>query len=154
MSPLRPVIPVEREGQPQVSVIVSVGLWRGTNGLVSPQADLMDFTDQAAGDIPTTPRLRVTRPSQTSSTDSESINAAVDEDFTRLAKARSNPNILRSTLEHSDITGEVPSWLVNSPCHVLICTVSVTGFKLVQLVHLGSSFRDLGSGFKLLDRFL
>jgi len=65
----------------------------------------MDFTDQAAGDIPTTPRLRVTRPSQTSSTDSESINAAVDEDFTRLAKARSNPNILRSTLEHSDITG-------------------------------------------------
>lgn len=95
-----------------------------------PQADLMDFTDQAAGDIPTTPRLRVTRPSQTSSTDSESINAAVDEDFTRLAKARSNPNILRSTLEHSDITGEVPSWLVNSPCHVLTCIVSVTGFKL------------------------
>lgn len=119
-----------------------------------PQADLMDFTDQAAGDIPTTPRLRVTRPSQTSSTDSESINAAVDEDFTRLAKARSNPNILRSTLEHSDITGEVPSWLVNPPCHMLTCIVSVTGFKLVQLVHLGSSFRDLGSGFKLLDRFL
>ena len=152
VSPLRPVIPLERERQPQVSV--SIGVWWGTNCLVPfwrclsfPQADLMDFTDQAAGDIPTTPRLRVTRPSQTSSTDSESINAAVDEDFTRLAKARSNPNILRSTLEHSDITGEVLSWLVNSR-HILTCTVSVTGFKLVQLVHLGSSFRDLGgSGF-------
>jgi len=140
VSPLRPVIPLERERQPQVSV--SLGVWRGTNCLVPfwrclsfPQADLMDFTDQSAGDIPTTPRLRVTRPSQTSSTGSESINAAVDEDFTRLAKARSNPNILRSTLEHSDITGEVPSWLVNSPCHVLTCywfqvgTAGTTGFQ-------------------------
>ena len=73
---------------------------------VSAQADLMDFTDQAAGGTPTAPRLRVTHPSQTSLSDCESISAAVDEDFTRLAKARSNPNILRSTLEHSDITGE------------------------------------------------
>ena len=64
-----------------------------------------EFTDQAS-DIatPPAPSLRVTRPSITSS-DSDSIVASVDEDFTRLAKARSNPDILRTTLKNDDITG-------------------------------------------------
>ena len=47
----------------------------------------------------------MTRPSITSS-DSDSIIASVDEDFTRLAKARSNPDILRTTLKNDDITGK------------------------------------------------
>ena len=46
----------------------------------------------------------MTRPSITSD-DSDSIVASVDEDFTRLAKARSNPDILRTTLKNDDITG-------------------------------------------------
>lgn len=81
---------------------------------------------------PTGPSLRVTRPSQTSA-DSETLAAAsVDEDFARLAKARSvksvrkclsvsklteyyvcrsNPDILRSTLEdHGAIKGEGKAW--------------------------------------------
>ena len=64
-----------------------------------------EFTDQAS-DVatPPAPSLRVTRPSITSS-DSDSIIASVDEDFTRLAKARSNPDILRTTLKNDDITG-------------------------------------------------
>lgn len=54
---------------------------------------------------PSPPALRLQRPSQTSSLDSESLaQASCDEDFARLAKARSNPDILRSTLEYSAIT--------------------------------------------------
>ena len=72
----------------------------------------MEFTDQGA-----TPNVRVTRPSVTTSTsDSDSIVAAsADDDFTRLAKARSNPDILRSTLEHHAIMGEFDHSLVPSP---------------------------------------
>ena len=64
-----------------------------------------ESTDQASDvTTPPAPSLRVTRPSITSS-DSDSIIASVDEDFTRLAKARSNPDILRTTLKNDDITG-------------------------------------------------
>ena len=44
------------------------------------------------------PNVQVTRPSVSS------IDSNVDEDFVRLAKARSNPDILRSTLEKDDVT--------------------------------------------------
>ena len=65
-----------------------------------------ESTDQASNvATPPAPSLRVTRPSITSS-DSDSIVASVDEDFTRLAKARSNPDILRTTLKNDDITGK------------------------------------------------
>ena len=49
------------------------------------------------------PALRITRPSLSSEADS--LTAAADEDFARLAKARSNPDILRSTIDDQDIRG-------------------------------------------------
>ena len=55
----------------------------------------------------TFPSVRVTRPSVASAgSEADSLGSGLDEDFTRLAKARSNPDILRSTLEQSDIRGE------------------------------------------------
>lgn len=50
------------------------------------------------------PSLRVTRPSL-SSGEAESLSAAADDDFARLAKARSNPDILRSTISDHDVRG-------------------------------------------------
>ena len=50
------------------------------------------------------PSLRLTKPSLSSET--ESLTAAADEDFNRLAKARSNPDILRSTLDDQDVRGQ------------------------------------------------
>ena len=75
--------------------------------LQSPQ--VKETTDSAGHPLPsggalTPPAVRVTRPSLTS--DAESLSAAVDEDFARLAKARSNPDILRSTLDHQDVRGQ------------------------------------------------
>ena len=46
------------------------------------------------------PAVRVSRPSVSSST-ADSID--MDEDFVRLAKARSNPDILRSTLDMAEV---------------------------------------------------
>ena len=57
-----------------------------------------------SGGALTPPTVRVTRPALPS--EAESLSAAVDEDFSRLAKARSNPDILRSTLDHRDVRGE------------------------------------------------
>jgi hypothetical protein len=48
-----------------------------------------------------TPTVQVTRPSVTSM--SSSLASSMDEDFFRLARSRSNPDILRSTIEHRDI---------------------------------------------------
>lgn len=75
--------------------------------LQSPQ--VKETTDSESQPLPsggalTPPAVRVTRPSLTS--DAESLSAAVDEDFARLAKARSNPDILRSTLDHQDVRGQ------------------------------------------------
>ena len=50
-------------------------------------------------DVPT---VRVLRPS-TSTADSVSLGSNLDEDFVRLAKARSNPDILRSTLDTDEV---------------------------------------------------
>jgi hypothetical protein len=54
-------------------------------------------------DLTQPPSLRVTRPSLSS--EAESITAAADDDFARLAKARSNPDILRSTIAVQDVRG-------------------------------------------------
>lgn len=48
------------------------------------------------------PHVRVCRPS-TSTADSLSLGSNIDEDFVRLAKARSNPDILRSTLDMEEV---------------------------------------------------
>lgn len=45
------------------------------------------------------PPVRVTKPSESDSLSSHISGESVDDDFLRLAKARSNPDILRSTLE-------------------------------------------------------
>ena len=45
------------------------------------------------------PLVRVTKPSESDSLSSHISGESVDDDFVRLAKARSNPDILRSTLE-------------------------------------------------------
>lgn len=73
-----------------------------------PQSDLLDGDHLA---IPSGPRLRVTHPSQTSMESDTLAAASADEDFARLAKARSNPDILRSTLDdHAAIKGEGGAW--------------------------------------------
>ncbi|CAI8006340.1 Low density lipoprotein receptor adapter protein 1 [Geodia barretti] len=59
-------------------------------------------TQQEAVDL-APPSLRVTRPSLSS--EAESLSAAADDDFARLAKARSNPDILRSTIDIQDVRG-------------------------------------------------
>ena len=61
--------------------------------------------EEQKGDLIPAPSLRVTRPSLSS--EAESITAAADDDFARLAKARSNPDILRSTIDDHDIRGVV-----------------------------------------------
>lgn len=73
------------------------------------------------------PSLRVTRPSLSS--DAESLSAAADDDFARLAKARSNPDILRSTIDIKDVRGEPPE------LHVANLLTHLTGGTL-DLLHL------------------
>ena len=73
---------------------------------VLPQSHLLETTDMGVEGA-TPPRLRVTRPSLASSgSEAGSLHSGLDDDFARLAKARSNPDILRSTLDQSDIRGE------------------------------------------------
>ena len=48
------------------------------------------------------PTIQVSRPSVTSM--SSSIASSIDDDFYRLARSRSNPDILRSTLETDAVT--------------------------------------------------
>lgn len=70
-----------------------------------PQSHLLETTDVGVEGA-TPPRLRVTRPSLASSgSEAGSLHSGLDDDFARLAKARSNPDILRSTLDQSDIRG-------------------------------------------------
>lgn len=63
----------------------------------SPTGDSQKETPQ--------PTVQVTRPSLSS--DAESLTAAADDDFARLAKARSNPDILRCTVDDHDIRGNL-----------------------------------------------
>lgn len=49
------------------------------------------------------PQVRVLRPSVSSTMDTDSLGSNIDEDFMRLAKARSNPDILRSTLDMEEV---------------------------------------------------
>lgn len=84
--------------------------------LTQPQEKVLDVTDAAPspGSSVTSPAsvpyFRVSLPSQTSM-DSETLAlASVDADFARLAKARSNPDILRSTLDSAHITGGNQVW--------------------------------------------
>ena len=49
------------------------------------------------------PHMALPRPSESGSLSSHISSESVDDDFVRLAKARSNPDILRSTLEAHEI---------------------------------------------------
>ena len=52
-------------------------------------------------EITDSPQMEITRPS---TSDSHMSTESIDEDFVRLAKARSNPDILRSTLDTHEVT--------------------------------------------------
>ena len=63
---------------------------------------LQTTPDSTDGPSPITPTVNVTRPSLTST--SSSLTSSMDEDFFRLARSRSNPDILRSTLGRDVVT--------------------------------------------------
>lgn len=73
-----------------------------TDTKTSPQRPIIDVPDIAARNIPVI-QLRTSSGSSEDGIEHVSLSSA-DEDFIRLAKARSNPNILRSTLDHSTVT--------------------------------------------------
>lgn len=72
----------------------------------SPQRPIVDFPDASAGhnnlQVPKI-QLHTSSVSSEDSLEHVSLNSA-DEDFVRLAKARSNPNILRSTVDQMTVT--------------------------------------------------
>ena len=70
----------------------------------SPEYQLPTTTSSSCCSEEDVPAVRVSRPSTSSAADSLSIGSSnMDEDFVRLAKARSNPDILRSTLDMADV---------------------------------------------------
>ena len=81
-SPSRPMIP----GSPP------------TYRIQTQQNQLQDTSEDETYKGPT---VRVTRPSLASN---DSLSSSIDDDFVRLAKARSNPDILRSTVGVEAIT--------------------------------------------------
>ena len=76
-----------------------------TDTKTSPQRPFIDVPDGGAARYPQVPVIQLHTSSVSSEDGIEHVSlSSADDDFVRLAKARSNPNILRSTLDHSTVT--------------------------------------------------
>ena len=91
VSPARPVIP----GSP-----LTYRIQTQSRPSEEPSEEVDTPTDIPGS--PKGPKISLTRPSITSTT--SSLSSGVDDDFLRLARSRSNPDILRSTLETDVVT--------------------------------------------------
>ena len=91
VSPARPVIP----GSP-----LTYRIQTQSRPSEEPSEEVDTPTDVPGS--PKGPKISLTRPSITSTT--SSLSSGVDDDFLRLARSRSNPDILRSTLETEVVT--------------------------------------------------